>query len=286
MPDAEADHQKRHAEADHQKRHAEADQENHAEADLDLLATAAREAGEIALRFFRRDPEVRFKHGGSPVSEADLAADRHLAERLRAARPDLGWLSEETADGPERLARSRVFVVDPIDGTRAFLRGEAEWAVSVAIVENGRPVVAALYQPVTDTLLTAVAGRGAQREGKRLHVVDRTDLIGARLSGPRKYLENRILREARISAGAVVPSLALRIAHVADGRTDIAYGTGNAHDWDLAAADLLVQEAGGRLTSADGEPIRYNRAVPRHPPLVASVPGLHEEARRLLARLL
>ncbi len=256
-----------------------------AEADLDLLASAAREAGEIALRFFRRDPEVWHKAGGSPVSEADLAADRHLSTRLRGARPDWGWLSEETADGPARLERSRVFVVDPIDGTRAFLRGEAEWAVSVAVVEGGRPILGALFQPVTDTLFTAIAGRGAVRDGLRLCASDRTELEGAKISGPKKYSESAILRNTSASIGPVVPSLALRIAHVADGLTDIAYGTGNAHDWDLAAADLLVHEAGGRLTSADGEPVRYNRAVPRHPPLVAAVPGLYEEARRLLARL-
>lgn len=257
-----------------------------AEADLDLLATAAREAGETALGFFRRDPDVWRKAGGSPVSEADLAADRHLSSRLRGAQPNWGWLSEETVDGPERLERSRVFVVDPIDGTRAFLRGEAEWAVSVAVVEAGRPILAALFQPVTDTLFTAIAGRGAFRDGVRLRASERTELAGARISGPKKYSENPIFRQSSAFIGAVVPSLALRIAHVADGHTDIAYGTGNAHDWDLAAADLLVHEAGGRLTSADGEPIRYNRAVPRHPPLVAAVPGLHEEARRLLARLL
>ncbi len=256
-----------------------------AAADLTLLAAAAREAGEIALRWFRRDPTVWEKAGGSPVSEADLAADRHLSERLRGARPDWGWLSEETTDGPERLARSRVFVVDPIDGTRAFLRGEAEWAVSVAVVEAGRPVVAALYQPATDTLWTAVVGGGAHRNGTPIRVSDRHDFAGCRIAAPRKYLESRELRGIRFASRAFVPSLALRLTHVADDRVDVAYGTGNAHDWDLAAADLLVQEAAGRLTSFDGEPIRYNRAVPRHPPLGAAVPALHDEACRLLGRL-
>jgi len=253
--------------------------------DVALLATVAREAGAIALAFFRRDPEHWTKAGGSPVSEADLAADRHLKERLRAARPDYGWLSEETADGPERLERARIFVVDPIDGTRAFLRGEESWAVSVAVVEAGRPVAGALFQPATDTLWTAAAGRGAQREGTPLRVVDRRGARGARLSGPRKYLENKSLIAVGWELLPVVPSLALRLAHVADGRVDVAYATGNAHDWDLAAADLLVQEAGGRFTSPSGEPIRYNRTVPRHPPLVAAVPGLHDEACRLLAQL-
>jgi myo-inositol-1(or 4)-monophosphatase len=253
--------------------------------DVALLAAVAREAGAIALAFFRRDPKSWTKAGGSPVSEADLAADHHLKERLRAARPDYGWLSEETVDGPDRLARRRVFVVDPIDGTRAFLRGEAEWAVSVAVVEAGRPVFGALFQPATDTLWTAVAGGGARCGGISLEVRDRSAMVGARLSGPRKYLENKALKAMHMDLLPIVPSLALRLAHVADGRVDVAYATGNAHDWDLAAADLLVQEAGGRFTSPSGEPIHYNRAVPRHPPLVAAVPGLHDEACRLLAQL-
>lgn len=253
--------------------------------DVALLAEVAREASEIALRFFRADPTVWTKSGGSPVSEADLAVDAHLKARLTAARPDYGWLSEETTDGPERRDRARVFVVDPIDGTRAFLRGEAAWAVSIAVVEGERPVSAALLQPVTGTLWTAVAGHGAQRDGTVLRVVDRSAMTGARLAAPHKYLENKALRSIAFASRVTVPSLALRIAHVADGEIDVAYGTGNAHDWDLAAADLLVQEAGGRFTSQDGEAIRYNMAVPRHPPLVAAVPGLFDDARHLLTLL-
>ncbi len=253
--------------------------------DVALLTAAAREAGEIAMRWFRRDPQVWQKAGGSPVSEADLAVDRHLKDRLLAARPDYGWLSEETADGPERLARRRVFVVDPIDGTRAFVAGDEQWTVSLAVVEAGRPIVAALAQPATGALWQAASGAGARRNGEALVVGDRTELAGSRVSGPRKYLERSALREAGVAARHFVPSLALRIAQVADGRLDIAYGSGNAHDWDLAAADLLVQEAGGRVAVPSGEPLVYNEAVPRHPPLVAAVPGLFEAASALLARL-
>lgn len=255
-------------------------------ADLDLLSRAAREAGEIALRHFRRDPTVWHKHGGSPVSEADLAVDAHLKAVLGAARPDYGWLSEETTDGPARLGADRVFVVDPIDGTRAFLRGDAEWAVSIAVVEAGRPVVAALMQPIGARLLTATAGGGAHCEGRRLTVSGRRELAGGRLGAPHKYLEKREIREAHFAATTVVPSLALRIARVAEGRLDVAYGSGNAHDWDLAAADLLVHEAGGRFTIPSGEPLRYNRPDPRHAALVAATPEIHDAARHLLAALL
>lgn len=254
-------------------------------ADLALLARAAREAGDVAMRWYRRDPQVWDKAGGSPVSEADLAVDRHLQTMLLAARPDYGWLSEETADGPERLATTRLFVVDPIDGTRAFLRGDDQWTVSLAVVEAGRPIVAALFQPPTGSLWLAAAGGGARRNGELLSITDRRTLEGARISGPRKYLDRPMLEAVGFASRRFVPSLALRIAEVADGRLDVAYASGNAHDWDLAAADLLVQEAGGRLTVPSGEILQYNRAVPRHPPLVAAVPGLHDAARDLLARL-
>lgn len=254
-------------------------------ADVALLATVAREGGAIAMGWFHADPQVWEKSGGSPVSEADYAVDRHLRSRLEGARPGYGWLSEESADGPDRLATTRQFVVDPIDGTRAFLRGDPQWAVSIAVVEAGRPIAAALYQPAADTLWLATAGGGATRDGTPLHIVDRTAMAGARIAGPRRYLDHTALKATGFAPRAAVPSLALRIAHVADGRLDVAYGTGNAHDWDLAAADLLVQEAGGRFTIPSGETLHYNRTVPRHPPLVAAVPGLYEAARVLLARL-
>ena len=253
--------------------------------DAALLAAAAREAGEIAMRWFRRAPKVWEKAGGSPVSEADLAADRFLKERLTAARPDYGWLSEETADGPDRLGRARVFVVDPIDGTRAFVAGDDQWTVSVAIVEAGRPIVAALCRPATGALWQAVSGAGARLNGEAITVTDRSELVGARVSAPKRFLERSQLVSAGVAVRRSVPSLALRIARVADGGLDIAYGSGNAHDWDLAAADLLVQEAGGRIAVPSGEPLVYNRAVPRHPPLVAAVPGLFDAARDLLARI-
>jgi myo-inositol-1(or 4)-monophosphatase len=254
-------------------------------ADVALLTEAAREAGEIAMRWFRRDPRVWHKSGGSPVSEADLAVDHHLKSRLIAARPDYGWLSEETADGPERLERTRVFVVDPIDGTRAFVAGDEGWTVSLAVVEAGRPIAAALIQPATGALWQAASGGGVRRNGDLVVATERTDLVGARVSGPPKFLDHAAMRAAGFATREVVPSLALRIAHVADGRLDVAYGSGNAHDWDLAAADLLVQEAGGRLAVPSGEALAYNRAVPRHPALVAAAPGLFEAARALLARL-
>ena len=134
---------------------------NGAGSDLDLLVDAAEAAGELALRFFRQNPKNWAKGLSSIVSEADIAVDQLLEESLSAARPDYGWLSEETTDNAERLSRQRVFVVDPIDGTRAFLAGDREWTVSLAVVEAGRPIVAALFAPALGALYRASAGGGA-----------------------------------------------------------------------------------------------------------------------------
>jgi myo-inositol-1(or 4)-monophosphatase len=154
------------------------------EADLKLLEDAALEAGELALTFFGRDPETWFKGNKSPVSEADIAVDRFLGETLRAARPDYGWLSEETADDPIRLQHDRVFIVDPIDGTRAFLAGGDEWTVSVAVVDKGRPVAGAVYCPRRKEMFLAAKGGGASLNKDEITVSDRTETAGALLTGP------------------------------------------------------------------------------------------------------
>lgn len=241
--------------------------------DIPLLVDAAQAAGEIALSYFRRDPKVYTKTDQSPVTEADLAVDAYLRETLQRARPDHGWLSEETTDTADRLARSRVFVVDPIDGTRAFIAGGDEWVVSVAIVEDGRPTAGVLFRPVTGGLYVARRGGGAFLDGREIRAAGRTALDGARLAGPRQ-----VARDPRFAGAdpvAFIPSLALRLAYVADGRIDAAVAREKAKDWDLAAADLLVWEAGGRLTDQGGSEIRYNRADPAHPALIASGDGLH-----------
>ena len=242
-------------------------------ADLELLVSAAREAGEIAKGFFGRSPQIWTKAHDSPVTEADLAADRFLFERLVGARPDYGWLSEETADTPERLSRRRVFVVDPIDGTRGFIEGSPDWCVSVAIVEDGIPVVAALAVPTRAEWFEAVSGGGAKLNGEPISVATQPG-APLRFAGPMRHM--RALSDEGLAFGErrITPSLAYRITLVAAGRLDLATASPNAHDWDLAAADLLVHEAGGTLCTAAGEAVRYNRAEPRHPALLAGVSGL------------
>lgn len=238
-------------------------------ADLALLEDAAREGGRIALRYFRQNPEVWFKAGDSPVSEADFAVDRFLFEALSAARPDYGWLSEETADSPERLERQRTFVVDPIDGTRAFVAGKATWCVSVAVVERGRSLAGVLDCPALGETFVATAGGGAALNGKGIAVRRPEEVI--RATGPKDFLAHLPqFWQGRVERMPHVPSLAYRIAMIAKGALDATFVRSGSHDWDLAAADLILAEAGGRLAGADGSPPRYAvSADPHQGPLVA-----------------
>lgn len=238
--------------------------------DLVLLEDAARQAGEIALSFFGGDPRTWFKDNKSPVSEADMEVDGYLAEVLRMARPDYGWLSEEAVDNKERLARPRTFIVDPIDGTRAFLAGGDEWTVALAVVDHGRPVAGVVYCPVRRELFSAVANRGARLNGEKITVSSHNAVEGARLSGPHSIVANDKILKAGFERMPNVRSLAYRIALVAAGRVEVAAARGGPSDWDLAAADLLVQEAGGRLTDLNGNGVTYNKETTRHPGLIAA----------------
>lgn len=243
-------------------------------ADLALLKSAALEAGRLAMRYFGQATENWTKAGGSPVTEADIAVDTMLRETLMAARPGYGWLSEETDDDPALRVQKHIFVVDPIDGTRGFMAGDQRWSISLAIIENARPLAAVLHAPALNLTYWAVTGHGAWRvdesgADEQLAVSSRTTLSGGHIAGPRNWLRSRAFAARSVRAADYVPSLALRFAMVADGSFDAAFARPNAHDWDLAACDLLVHEAGGTLSSLDGKPPQYNRPGFRHDALVA-----------------
>lgn len=234
--------------------------------DLAVIVDAAAQAASIAMRHFRRDPKVFWK-GSSPVTEADYEVDRHLRETLTAARPDYGWLSEETEDTPDRLGNRRIFVVDPIDGTRAFMNGRDTWCISIAVVEEGRPLAGVLDAPAKGEVFAAARGQGARLGGALLP----DPAAGTRrIAGPESMLKAlpQDLRKALVPHPSV-PSLAYRIAMVAAGRLDASFVNLNAHDWDLAAADLILEETGGRVCAADGAPLFYGRAQTHHPRLAA-----------------
>jgi myo-inositol-1(or 4)-monophosphatase len=238
---------------------------------LSPLAAVAREAGAVALRTFRASTLKSWtKDGSSPVSEADLAVDALLRERLAALAPDAAWLSEETEDNAERQSARRVWIVDPIDGTRAYIAGLPDWTVSIALVDSGRPALAALYAPASDEMFLAATGQGVERNGQPIAATLGDAIADARFAGPKRYLDwiTKVSTQAR--PVAKIHSLALRLARVAQGEVDAAFTAGNSHDWDLAAADLLVHEAGGLLTDIQGRQLVYNAANPVHGTLIAA----------------
>ncbi len=234
------------------------------------LAACVREAGLLALSMFGTTLKNWTKGASSPVCEADIAVDALLRERLGGAEQGIGWLSEESTDDPARLASSLIWIVDPIDGTRGYIAGLPDWAVSAALVQRGRPIAACLFAPVTAEFFMAVAGKGATRNGVPITATHDANLEGISVAGPRNFLERLATIAPPMSVVPRIHSLALRLARVAQGTIDTAIAGGNSHDWDLAAADLLVHEAGGALTQFGGEPLTYNRAVPQHGMLVAA----------------
>jgi len=235
------------------------------------LNAAVRAAGSLALSMFGK-PIKHWTKGpsSSPVCEADIAVDALLRERLAGGGNTFAWLSEETADSAARLTARYVWVVDPIDGTRAYIAGQPDWAISAALIEQGRPIAACLYAPALDEFFAARVGALSTLNGGAIAATLGADLHGLRIAGPQKFLER---------LGSILPpftkvprghSLALRLVRVAQGLCDAAFAGGNSHDWDLAAADLLVHEAGGALTPLAGGTVAYNRPVPRHGMLIAA----------------
>ena len=252
--------------------------------DMKLLQHTARLAGEIAMGYFGKDPDTWKKQGGSPVTEADMAVDDYLRHTLLEARPDYGWLSEETTDTAERLEKERVFVVDPIDGTRGFINGDERWCVSIAVVEAGRPVAAALMVPVQQRLMVASRGGGAYCDSVRLSASETGFSEQALIAGPQSWLDGRSFAHVRARGADHAPSLAYRFAQVALGETDAAFSKPRSHDWDLAACDLLVHEAGGRLTDLQDHVPCYNRRHLQHDVLVAGNCNAQPELVRALAK--
>jgi myo-inositol-1(or 4)-monophosphatase len=238
------------------------------------LAAAVVAAGKLALSM-RAGVKSWKKDASSPVSEADLAADDFLRARLSSLAPSYGWLSEETADRPDRLARRRIWIVDPIDGTRAYLAEAPDWAVSAALVEDGRPLAAALYAPASDELFVAAKTAGATRNGRPLQATVLRAPTGAKIAGNKARVERLMRAGVAVEAAPKIHSLALRFARVATGELDAALASAASYDWDLAAADLLVHEAGAVLTTFDGHTPVYNRAEIRHGELIAASATLH-----------
>ena len=233
-------------------------------ADLELILDAAKQAAAIAMTFFKRAPEITIKGDSSPVTEADLAVDDFLHDFLRTARPDYGWLSEEREDDGSRLNAARSFVVDPIDGTRGFIGETDEWCISIGIVEAGHSIIGVLYCPSNNMVFKAAKGQGAFCNNVRLDSERHINTAELRFAGPKpvaRALEER--NQTPVKVMPYVASLALRLAMVADGRLDATFVKPKSAHWDIAAADVILAEAGGRLLNLDGSQIDYSSTSPR-----------------------
>lgn len=253
--------------------------------DLSLLVKAAEQAGDIACRFSGPEAKRWDKPGGAgPVTEADLAVNAMLEDMLQQARPGYGWLSEETEDNSARLLREKVFIIDPIDGTRSFAEGSRTWAHSLAVAEDGEVTAAVIYLPQRGLMYTAARGQGAACNGVPVQVAPDTDLADADVLTAKPNLDPRHWLGGAAPAfhRSYRPSLAYRLAKVADGRFGAMLTLRRSWEWDIAAGDLILREAGGASSDRMGAPLRFNNAQPLLDGVVAGNPAVQ---RALVAAL-
>jgi len=255
--------------------------------DLPLIENAVREAGEIARRYYGKEYRRWSKGRGEPVTEADIAIDRHLRDVLGKARPDYGWLSEETGKDLTRLNTERVFIVDPIDGTTAFLKERPHFSISVGIAEKGRSVTGVVYNPILDEFFSAYAGGGARLNGEAIHVSGCSELEGCRIVGQKDLFAHPNWAIPPLQPWPLMhvearSSVAYRMALVAAGQFDAAIILAAKHDWDMAGGDVIVREAGGRVTDKDGSALQFGRPDTVQRTMVCAGPALHVQ---ILARL-
>ena len=248
--------------------------------DLPLIERAVREAGAIARKSFGGTFKRWDKGAGQPVTEVDLAIDKFLHDTLLGARAGYGWLSEESRDNPERLKTERTFIVDPIDGTTAFMKAKPHFTVCAAIVEETRPVYAVVYNPITEECFTAAEGAGARLNGETIHVSSRATIEGCRMVGPKMMFEHPAWSRPPNTPWPPMDiqarnSIEYRLSLVAAAKFDATIALSPKHDWDLAAGDLIVHEAGGRVTDHLGMVLHYNGPKPIQRSLVAAGPALH-----------
>ncbi|MCJ7872596.1 3'(2'),5'-bisphosphate nucleotidase CysQ [Marinovum sp. 2_MG-2023] len=254
------------------------------ETDLALLLRAARAAGEVALTFTGPEARVWDKPGLGPVTEADFAVNDVLHDILRSARPGYGWLSEETPDDKSRLNCDDVFIIDPIDGTRSFIEGSGTWAHSIAIAHHGKVTAAVIHLPARDRIFAAEQGGGATLNGSPIHTGQRSALTGAHMMAPKPNFEPRHWKVAPPEVRrAFRPSLAYRMALIAQGRFDAMLTLRATWHWDIAAGTLIAEEAGAKATAADGSELVFNTDTPQSPGVLTANPTLHAAVRAELA---
>ena len=250
------------------------------ENDLELLVKAAYKAAEIAIPF--ANGAVRSWEKGDdagPVTEADLAVNQMLSNFLRSKRPDYGWLSEESEDDMSRISTERCFVIDPIDGTRSFIKGEDTWAHSFAIAECGEPIAAVIFLPILDCLYCAEKGKGATLNGKVISVSKAASLSGANILAARPALDVRFWKDGLVPQFNRFhrPSLAYRLSLVADGQYDGMITFRDSWEWDVCAGALITSEAGAMVTDVFGDLLIFNQRLPMTKGVVSAAPYVHSE---------
>jgi len=254
--------------------------------DLTLLIDAAREAGKIATGFSGKEAARWDKaDGAGPVTEADLAVNAMLEKNLRAARPDYGWLSEENDDNSDRLDRERVFIVDPIDGTRSFIEGSNTWAHALAVADRGVVTAAVIYLPLRDLMYVAAAEQGAFLNETAITPSHPASVAAADVLAARPNMEAAHWKQGSIPTfqRSYRPSLAYRMALVAQGRFDGMLTLRPSWEWDIAAGDLILREAGALCSDRFGAPLRFNNPHPKVNGVVAAGKTLHREISSALA---
>jgi myo-inositol-1(or 4)-monophosphatase len=254
--------------------------------ELSTAERAAREAGRIIAHLFKGKFDVHEKSKNNPVTTADLEANRKIREIIQGRFPDDGWLSEEDRDSASRLASSRVWIVDPIDGTKEFIEGVPQFAVSIGFVVGGRPKVAVIYNPVEERLYRAATGRGTELNGERIHVTSRHDVQGALLLVSRSEPLRKFQVFVDLCEIQSVGSIAYRLAKVAGGEGDGTLTFRSIHEWDVCAGALMVEEAGGKVVDGNGKTLAFNQRETRHHAIVAANDRLADEIQVLVARVL
>jgi myo-inositol-1(or 4)-monophosphatase len=249
-------------------------------ADLLLVESAVRKAGEIARHYFGGEYRRWSKSRGEPVTEADLAIDKYLHAVLERERPDYGWLSEETGRDPANADASRIFIVDPIDGTTAFLKERPHFSISVGVAERGRPVAGVVYNPILDELFAASQGGSARLNTMPIRVSDCSAIEGCRVLGAKEMFAHPSWSEPPNSPWPEMQvesrsSIAYRMSLVASGAFDAAVVLAAKHDWDMAAGELIVREAGGCVTAMDGSALVFNGPTSIQGSMICAGPRLH-----------
>ena len=242
-----------------------------------------REAGQKIKSFYRGKFEVEEKSPDNPVTEADKAADDYLKSALLSLLPEAGWLSEETVDNPERLEKELVWIVDPLDGTKEFVMGIPEFSVSVALVKNQLPIIAAIYNPITDEMVSAFKGGGLYKNGESVTGSTRQALVGATIDASRSERKRGEFEPFEDQFEIItMGSIAWKLARTGFGAADATWSRGPKHEWDICAGVLLVQEGGGQCVDLDANQFVFNQSWPKVNGIIAASSQLFPEVIKLL----